>query len=123
MEIALTPREKGDVEGKELDCPRWGFTVKTINQFDNPDLYFHQKEGVFVYGIKYPGNASDAGLRKNDILLQIEGKEVKTLEDITTAHKAAMDNIQKNHRILLTVLRNGLMHQIVLDFGMNYENE
>jgi len=42
----ITPREKGHVEGEELDCPRWDFTVKEINQFDNEDLYFYQKEGV-----------------------------------------------------------------------------
>ena len=79
VELVLTPREKGDVEGKELDCPRWGFTAKTINQFDNPDLYFYQKEGLFVYGIKYPGNASNAGLRKNDILLKIDGQFVRAM--------------------------------------------
>jgi serine protease Do len=123
LEIALTPREKGDVEGKEQDCPRWGFTVKTINQFDNPDLYFHRKKGLFVYGIRYPGNASDAGLRRSDILLKIENKPVETLEEIAAAHQAALDNITKSHRAILTVLRNGLMHQIVLDYGRDYENE
>ncbi len=123
LEIMLTPREKGDVEGKELDCPRWGFTVKTINQFDNPDLYFHHKEGLFVYGIKYPGNAADSDLRKNDILLKIEGREVKSLEELKAVHQTMIDNIQNNHRVLLTVLRNGLMRQIVLDFGRNYEND
>lgn len=123
VELVLTPREKGDVEGKELDCPRWGFTAKTINQFDNPDLYFYQKEGLFVYGIKYPGNGSNAGLRKNDILLKIDGQEIKTREELTAAHRAALDNINKSHRVLLTVLRSGLMKQIVLDFSRDYENE
>lgn len=122
-EFTLTPREKGDVEGEELDCPRWGFTVKTINQFDNPGLYFYRKQGIFVYGIKYPGNASNAGLRRNDILLEVEGRKVVTLEDLKAAHQAALDSIDQSHRILLTVLRNGLMHQIVLDFGRDYENE
>jgi serine protease Do len=30
LTVELTPREKGDVEGEELDCPRWDLTVKTI---------------------------------------------------------------------------------------------
>jgi hypothetical protein len=31
-------------------------------QFDAPDLYFQRNEGVFVFGVKYPGNAADCGL-------------------------------------------------------------
>ena len=123
LTIELTPREKGKVEGEELDCPRWDFTVKAINQFDNPDLYFHRKQGVFVYGVKYPGNASDAGLEEKDIILKIDGKEVKTLADVKKIHADMLKNVQAKHRVVLTVLRNGLMRQIVLDFLRDYEKE
>ncbi len=121
--IKLTPREKGKVEGEELDCPRWDVTVKVINQFDNPNLYFHRKEGVFIYGIKYPGNASSSGLVTKDILLKIGGKKVTTLDDVRTIHKAALDNIKKEHRIMFMILRNGLVNQVVLDFSRDYEKE
>lgn len=123
LKVDLTPRKKGKVEGEELDCPRWDFTVKAINQFDNPRLYFHRKEGVFVFGIKYPGNASYSGLEREDILLEIDAKPVKTLEDVKAAHKAAIENVEKKHRIVLTVLRDGLMRQVVLDFSRDYEKE
>ena len=121
--VSLTPRKKGKVEGEELDCPRWDLTVKAINQFDNPDLYFHRKKGVFIYGVKYPGNAGNAGLQTQDIVTKIDGKEVKTLEDVKKIHKAALENIKKKHRIVFTLLRNGLMCQVVLDFERDYEKE
>jgi len=123
MFVKLIPRVKGKVEGEELDCPRWDLTVKTINQFDNPDLYFYRKQGVFIYGIKYPGNASGAGLNRKDIVIQIGGKDVKTLKDVKTRHAAAIKNVKTTHRIVFTVLRNGLMRQIVLDFARDYEKE
>jgi serine protease Do len=123
IEIELTPREKGDVEGKELDCPRWDFTAKTINRFDNPALYFHRKEGVFVYGVRSPGNARDAGLRRNDILVRIDSQPVKTLEDVRNVHSAALENLAARHKIVVTVLRDGLMRHIVLDFSRDYERE
>jgi len=82
----LTPREKGKVEGEELDCPRWDLTVKQINQFDNPELYFYRKEGVFLYGIKSPGNAGNAGLRPKDIIVSIEGRDVATLDEVKRIH-------------------------------------
>jgi S1-C subfamily serine protease len=121
--VKITPREKGKVEGQELDCPRWDFTVKSINQFDNRDLYFYRQEGVFVFGIKYPGNAANAGLRTKDILLEIDGREVKTLEDVKAIHKTALANIESEHRVVLTILRNGLRRQVVLDFARDFEKE
>ncbi len=122
-ELAFTPRAKGKVEGEELDCPRWDMTVKDINQFDNPDLYFHRKKGVFIFGIKSPGNAGSAGLQGQDIVLKIDGKEVQTLDDVKAIHKKAIDNVSEKHRIVFVVLRNGLEYQISVDFSRDYEKE
>jgi len=123
MTLELTPRAKGRVEGEELVCERWDLTFKTVNQFDNPNLYFHRKKGVFVYGLKYPGNASGAGLREGDIVLKIDGKAVETLPQVQAIHKDAIDNIDTKHRMVLVVLRNGLMRQLVLDYQRDYERE
>lgn len=123
MTVELTPREKGKVEGEELDCPRWDLTAKTINRFDNPQLYFHRQKGVFIFGIKYPGNASNAGLGRGDIILKIDGKEVTTLEEVKLIHQRSLEAIKTKHRILFTILRNGLMRQVVLDFSRDYEKE
>jgi serine protease Do len=121
--VELVPREKGKVEGESLDCPRWDFTVKSINQFDNADLYFHRKEGVFVFGVKQPGNAAAAGLAPQDILLEIDGKKVVTLEDVKGIHQETINGIRAKHRAILSVLRNGLLRQVVLDFARDYEKE
>lgn len=123
MTVELTPTEKGKVEGEELDCPRWDLTIKTINQFDNPDLYFHRKQGVFIFGIKYPGNASDGGLREQDIVLSIDGQETLTLEDVKVIHKKAIAGVDSKRKCVFAVLRNGLMKQVVLDFGRDYEKQ
>jgi serine protease Do len=123
LSIQLTPREKGKVEGDELACPRWDLTVKTINEFDNPDLYFHRQQGVFVYGVKHPGNASAASISAQDIILKVEGKEIETLDDIKAVHQATVADVAKKNKIMLTVLRNGLMRQIVLDIQRDYEKE
>ena len=123
MHARLLPREKGKVEGDQLDCPRWDFTVREINQFDNPELYFHRKKGVFVYGVKQPGNAEGAGLRRLDILLKIDGKDVAALGDVKRLHQAALAAIDTQHRVIVTVLRNGLVRQAVLDYLRDFEKE
>jgi serine protease Do len=121
LTIPLTPREKGKVEGDELDCPRWDFTVKTINQFENPDLYFQRKTGVFIYGVKRPGNALLSGLRPQDILLEIDGTPVRTLDDVRTLHEKALAEMGTRHRLLVVALRNGLRRLVVLDYKRDFE--
>jgi serine protease Do len=123
LTVELTPREKGRVEGEELDVPRWDFSVKAINQFDNPDLYFHRKEGVFIYGVKYPGNAASAGFSTQDILLTIDGKPVSSLDDIRSLHEEALANLNKKHRLLISLLRNGQFRQIVLDYSRDHSRK
>lgn len=127
MAVELTPREKGTVQGEALDCPRWDLTVKAINQFENPDLYFHRKEGVYVHGVRYPGNGAAAGLQNQDIIAKIAGKTVKSLDDVRELHKAALAELEGegdgDSRVLLTVLRNGLMKQVVLDFSRDHMKE
>jgi serine protease Do len=123
VSIKLTPREKGKVEGEELALERWDFTIKAINQFDNPDLFFYRQKGVFVFGVKYPGNAQNAGLAHHDILLKIDGKEVTTPEDVKVIHKNLIAGVASKSRTVLTVLRGGLMRQIVLDFSRDYSKE
>ncbi|MEI8196916.1 MAG: trypsin-like peptidase domain-containing protein [Phycisphaerae bacterium] len=123
LTVPLTPREKGKVEGDSLDCPRWDLTIRTINQFDNPDLYFQRNTGVFVYGVKYPGNASTAGLQGEDILLKIDGQAVTTLEDVKKIHTQSLAGIKDKQRLMVTVLRNGLLRQVVLDISRDFSKE
>ncbi|MBX3358378.1 MAG: trypsin-like peptidase domain-containing protein [Phycisphaeraceae bacterium] len=123
LSFSIVPREKGKVEGEELACKRWDLTAKSINQFDNPELYFHRQTGVFIYAVKYPGNASSGGLRTNDILLKIEGKDVESLADVEAIHKESLASIEKKSRVVFSVLRGGLMRQVVVDCTRDYSKE
>jgi serine protease Do len=123
LNLSVTPRRKGKVEGEELDCPRWDLTVKAINQFENRDLYFYRQQGVFLFGIEVPGNAADVRLGRGDIILEIGGQEVKTLDDVRRIYRESVANVAAQSRLLFTVLRNGLMRQVILDFSRDYERE
>lgn len=123
MTVKFTPREKGKVEGEELPLERFDLTLKTINQFDNQDLYFYKKEGVFVFGLKYPGNASNAGFYQGDIVTKIDGKDVTTLDDVRKLHTDLVANVEAKNRVVVTVLRRGTMRQVVLDFQRDYAKE
>ncbi len=123
LSFDVTPRDKGKVEGEEIALERFDFTVKAINQFDTPDLFFHRKEGVFVYATRWPGNASTAGLRARDIVVRIGDQEIKSIDDVKAAHGKLVAGVGTEHRVVVTVLRGGLQRKVVLDFLRDFSKE
>ncbi len=123
LKINLTPLLKGKVEGDDFDCDLWDMTVKEINQFKNPDLYFYRKQGVYIQGIKYPGNAADAGLYTNDIVLSIDNKPINNLDDIKRVYKEIIEDQKREKKVLFEILRSGYKRLIVLDYRKNYDEE
>lgn len=121
ISVTLSPREKGKVEGEEIDCPRWDMTLKMINQHDNPEHYFYRKNGFFIFGLKSPGNAGESGLREGDILMEFDGDKIDSAEVLDRVHAASLETLDSRPRHLVTVLRNGLMRQVVLDIQRDFE--
>jgi S1-C subfamily serine protease len=115
QDFVIVPQEKGKVEGKEYVCSNWGFSVKAINRFETPNLYFHTKKGVFVYGLKPLGNAEIAGLRPNDIIDRVNGVKINGLEELKQANESFNNGLGKSPRVNISLLRNGLPHQVVIE--------
>ncbi len=123
LDFELTPRAKGQVEGDELVLKRWRITVKAINRFNNPDLFFFQPEGVFVHGFDYWGSGYNFALRFNDIILKVNGRPVKTLEELEAAYEEAIAQLPRKTSAVLTVMRGGSQRQLVLDFSDDVKND
>ncbi|MBP5226223.1 MAG: trypsin-like peptidase domain-containing protein [Kiritimatiellae bacterium] len=124
LEIAITPLEKGEVEGSEKVFERWGFTAKVINQFDTPDLAFFATDGgLFVFATSWDGNASRSGLNERDIILTVDGKPMKTIEELEAVYDACMQKLPEKSQISMTVLRKGRKVQLVLNYREDTEKE
>ncbi len=119
-DIVVTPMEKGMVEGGDLDCRRWNMTVKAINEFANPLLHFFKARGVYVQGVKSPGNAESAGLRAGDIILEIDGQPVDDLDGCRKAYEDIVADAEREKRAVFTVMRSGLKYYHVLDYAPLY---
>jgi serine protease Do len=122
LQLPLTPLAKGSVLGAELACPRWDFTVKAINQFEVPDLHYQRPDGIYVYGVRSPGNASGSGLSPRDILIRINGIDVHNIDEVRAIHAKSIAGLTDNgpRRLVLSVLRNGRTVQVVVDFSRDY---
>jgi len=119
--LTLRPALKGSVEGSQFDCKRWNMTVKEINKFDDPQVYYYRKKGVFIQAVKRPGNASDSGLRPNDVILKIEDHEINGLDDVKTVYERLIADDEREKKALFHLLRGGYHDFIVLDYRKDYE--
>jgi S1-C subfamily serine protease len=108
------PNEKGKVEGEEVVCERWGFTAKTINRFDNPDLHFYRQQGVFVSGITPRSPATRGRLLKGDIITHVNQREITSLTDLESLYQQAEKRYDRDRRSVLTVMRNGTTLQLTV---------
>ncbi len=124
LEISCVAAEKGKVEGDELACSGWGFTAKTINRFDNPELHFYQPDGVFVFGVKSGSSpARMAGLLNGDIILEVNNQKIRNLRELAEAYKNAEKKIDSSRRSRLKIMRNGVTLQMAVNFAEQMENE
>ena len=119
LTLECAPAEKGKIEGGEVACEQWGFSAKAINRFDNPNLYFYRKNGVFIFGIKPWGAAARAGLMKNDIVTRVNGQNVDSLAQLMAGYAQAEQRSGEDRRSLLTVMRNGTTLQLSVYWGNN----
>ena len=122
--LRTAPCEKGRVEGVQKAFERWGFTAKEINRFENPELSFFAPDGgVFVAAVAWDGNAWTSGLKEKDILLSWNGKTVKTVAELESIYKQALEELPGKSRANLEVMRRGRKTQIVLNYLEDTEKE
>jgi len=125
LTLGIQPVSRGKFEGEDYDCRRWNMTVKEITKFSNPGLYFLQPTGgVFVQGVRSRGNATDAGLHRNDIVLKIDRWDVKTIADVRKAYeKLVQDTKRVDKKALVTIKRGGFLDWKALSWEKDYLQE
>jgi serine protease Do len=123
VQVSVKPEDKGRLEGEDYDCRRWNLTLKEINKYRTPNLYYLTPKGVYIQGIKYPGNAASAGLARQDIIVKIDNKPVETIADVKKIHEQIMQDQQREKKVMFEILRSGLRKWIVLDYRRDYEQE
>jgi serine protease Do len=123
LDLKLTPQEKGKLEGEDFDCHRWGMTVKEINKYRTPQLHYMYGDGIYIQGVKHPGDAEDAGLRNGDIVVTIDKQPVKSAPDARKLYDAILADGKREKKVTLEIKRDGLTQWIVLNFQKNYDEE
>ena len=123
-QVSVVPKRKGDVEGKEVEFKRWGFTAKEVNRFDTPDLAFFAPDGgVFISSVSWDGNADNAGLKRRDIVKKVGVREIKAVPDLQAAYDEAITNLASKTQVGVAVLRAGRPMHFILNYRNDPESE
>jgi len=123
LKLSAAPVAKGEFEGKDFDAERWDMTVKGISRYATPQLYFFRKKGVFIQGVRWPGNAQNAGLQALDIIVSVDGAEVGSVEQFGELYGKILADGKREKKVLLTIMRGAYTKPVVLDYRKNYKDE
>ncbi len=124
LSASVAPREKGKVEGEEKVFARWGFTAKEINRFNEPDLAFLAPSGgVYVVATSWDGNAANSGLHRRDVIKKMDGRPVKTMDDLDALYRMAMEGLPARFKMDVTVERRGRELHFVLNYRVDTEKD
>lgn len=104
--------------GYVTNKPFIGITPGTMTRQMAQQYRYDISEGVFVYSVE-PGSAADkAGLKMGDVILKIDGKEIKDTAGLTAAKKS----YSAGDTATFTIYRGGETMEIQLTFGVTPED-
>ena len=111
--FTVTTKQLGDLQGEDFESKKWGFTVKEITRQMQVENQLDDTKGVLVVGVKNSGTASDGGLRRRDVIREINGNKILNFEDFISTYNEL--TIQKTDKILLTLYRAGATRFVLLE--------
>ena len=82
--------------------------ARTNNADPNATLMLPETEGVLIVRVVPRSPADQAGLRRGDVITQVDGKSMTTAANLQTA----VENSQVGQVLQLTILRSGVSQQI-----------
>ena len=104
MELNVTIAELQDDEAQLAsagDSEKLGLTVQTLTPEIAENLGVTETKGVVVSGVESGSAADDAGIRRGDVVLEVNRQVVEDVDD----YKAALKKVEKGKNVLLLVRR------------------
>ncbi len=117
----VVTKQLGDLQGEDFESKEWGFTIKEITRQMQVENQLEDTTGVLVVGVKNAGAAADGGLRRNDVINEINSSKIQNFEQFISLYNEL--TIQKTEKILLTINRSGATRFVLLDISKEKESD
>lgn len=110
--VKVVPDVYSPYKGQEIEFVEWGFTASDITNEMMKRLRIPIKNGIYISGVQDGSIAKISGLLAGDVVLEIEGKSVKNIEEFMNIYKQTIENEQP--RVLLFVQRGVVTRYILV---------
>lgn len=97
LESALAALEARWRRASAADAARLGVMIKEADEAD----------GVLVAGLVPDGGADEAGVRSNDVIIEVNGESLRASDAPAEALRAALRDVAPGDEVRLVVLRDG----------------
>ena len=114
--LKLEPREPAQADDVELRG--WGAVVRDLTQNLAREERLPDTQGVWLENVRPAGPCGQAEpiLRREDVLIAVDGKPVKTVAELHTLTEELMAHAtNKTHTVLASVRRNGAVLNSVVE--------
>lgn len=111
VDIPVTPIEKSDVRGEEVEFEEWGFTASDVTPSIARMTQLPSTKGMFISGSQVGGVAANAGLRQGDIVLKVDGKELANMAEFKQSYK---ERVESKQALVLFEVKSGALTRFVL---------
>jgi len=108
LQVPVTIGQQPKVKADEYESP-FGFRAKEITFHLARAMRLTSQDGAFVDYVEVGGVASEAELEEGDVIRSVEGREIRTLQDLKDAFSEFKDRQQ-----MLVVVQNGQADRLVL---------
>lgn len=102
--------ETSALPAEETSQGRWGLQLRDMNAATARQMGIKKDYGALVVGVRPGSPAEDASVQKGDVIIEVNRKPVKTVEDMKNEITKAKDK----DSLLLLVERNGGTFYLVL---------
>ncbi|MBX7256182.1 MAG: trypsin-like peptidase domain-containing protein [Candidatus Hydrogenedentes bacterium] len=111
IDIPITPIEKSDVRGEEVEFAEWGFTASDVTPSIARAAQLPSTQGMFISGCQVGGVVANAGLRQGDIVLKVDGKDLASMTAFKELYK---ERIESKQALVLFEVKSGALTRFVL---------
>jgi serine protease Do len=125
MDVSMIPVERGEIYPKQQESKPWGMTVRDFSFLLAKEMKRPNLDGVLVTSVRPGGPAGEAkpSLERGDVLVEINGKPVKSVEDFVERTRKLSEGHTQAVPVIATFERRSAQYLAVVRVGIQEEKD
>ena len=111
IDFPVVTDEKSELKGDEVEFEEWGFTASELTPAMVRRAGLSERQGIAVSGTQAGGFASNAGLQRGDIVLEVDETGVENLAHFRRIYG---ELVESGQRLVMAVVKRGALTRFVL---------